>query len=247
MDHLTRFDVAEYNGVSMVVVESDLLPPDPSVVVIPLLSGYPAVRHLNPELQHDGRLLILATRLIAAVRRSKSAPHRERREPGRSDHPGGRYPDGGRIGRKTNAICEHDRAADVDPLLSSSCFAWKARHGRRVIRLERRDEIEDLRPATCRAGPAGRRRPGCAASHRRWCPAAPARTGRGSSRLPCGSRCRSPRSCSRRNGRREAASDGKAKVAAVKPRGRGGAAWVSMSPSMEIVMDENRDLLQALA
>lgn len=70
MDTLTRFDVAEYNGVSMVVVESDLLPPDTSVVVIPLLSGYPAVRHLNPEIQHNGRHLILATRLIAAVRRS---------------------------------------------------------------------------------------------------------------------------------------------------------------------------------
>jgi toxin CcdB len=70
MESLTRFDVAEYNGVSMVVVESDLLPPDASVVVIPLLSGYPAVRHLNPELQHNGRRLILATRLIAAVRRS---------------------------------------------------------------------------------------------------------------------------------------------------------------------------------
>ena len=70
MDSLTRFDVAEYNGVYMVVVESDLLPPDASVVVIPLLSGYPAVRHLNPELQHDGRRLVLATRLIAAVRRS---------------------------------------------------------------------------------------------------------------------------------------------------------------------------------
>ncbi|GAW37183.1 ccdB protein [Roseovarius sp. A-2] len=70
MDTLTRFDVAEYNGVSMVVVESDLLPPDASIVVIPLLSGYPAVRHLNPELQHDGRRLVLATRLIAAVRRS---------------------------------------------------------------------------------------------------------------------------------------------------------------------------------
>ena len=70
MDSLTRFDVAEYNGVSMVVVESDLLPPDASVVVIPLFSGYPAVRHLNPELQHDGRRLVLATRLIAAVRRS---------------------------------------------------------------------------------------------------------------------------------------------------------------------------------
>jgi toxin CcdB len=71
MDALTRFDVAEYNGVSMVVVESDLLPPDTSVVVIPLLSGYPAVRYLNPELEHNGRRLILATRLIAAVRRSR--------------------------------------------------------------------------------------------------------------------------------------------------------------------------------
>lgn len=67
METLTRFDVAEYKGVSMVVVESDLLPPDASVVVIPLLSGYPAVRHLNPELQHDGRRLVLATRLIAGV------------------------------------------------------------------------------------------------------------------------------------------------------------------------------------
>lgn len=70
MESLTRFDVAEYKGVSMVVVESDLLPPDASIVVIPLLSDYPAVRHLNPELQHDGRRLVLATRLIAAVRRS---------------------------------------------------------------------------------------------------------------------------------------------------------------------------------
>lgn len=39
MDSLTRFDVAEYNGVSMVGVESNLLPPDVSVVVIPLLSA----------------------------------------------------------------------------------------------------------------------------------------------------------------------------------------------------------------
>jgi toxin CcdB len=71
MGKLSRFDVAEYNGVAMVVVESDLLPPDASVVVIPLLSGYPAVRHLNPEIHlQDGRRLVLATRLIAAVRRS---------------------------------------------------------------------------------------------------------------------------------------------------------------------------------
>lgn len=70
MASLTRFDVAEYNGVFMVVVESDLLPADASIVVIPLLSDYPAVRHLNPELEHKGQRLVLATRLIAAVRRS---------------------------------------------------------------------------------------------------------------------------------------------------------------------------------
>lgn len=54
----------------MVVVESDLLPSDPAVVVIPLLPGYPAIRYLNPEIRHDGHDLILATRLVAAVRRS---------------------------------------------------------------------------------------------------------------------------------------------------------------------------------
>ena len=71
MERLTRYDVAEYNGVKMVVVESDLLPPDPAVVVIPLLSDYPAVKDLNPELVLDGQRWVLATRLIAAVRRSK--------------------------------------------------------------------------------------------------------------------------------------------------------------------------------
>jgi len=70
MDALTRFDVAQYNGIYMVVVESDLLPPDASVVVIPLLANYPAVRNLNPEFLYDGRRLILATRLIASVQRS---------------------------------------------------------------------------------------------------------------------------------------------------------------------------------
>jgi toxin CcdB len=67
---LIRFDVAEYRGVAMVVIESNLLPPDPAVVVIPLLEDYPAVRHLNPEITFEGRRLLLATRLIAAVRRS---------------------------------------------------------------------------------------------------------------------------------------------------------------------------------
>ena len=71
MERLSRFDIAEYEGVAMVVVESDLLPPDPAIVVIPLLPDYPAVRHLNPEIEHDDRRLVLATRLIAAVQRSK--------------------------------------------------------------------------------------------------------------------------------------------------------------------------------
>lgn len=70
MEELTRYDVAEYNGVFMVVVESELLPPDPSVVVIPMLPDYPAVRHLNPQIAFDGREFVLATRLIASVRRS---------------------------------------------------------------------------------------------------------------------------------------------------------------------------------
>ena len=70
MERLTRYDVAQYNGVNMVVVESDLLPPDPAVVVIPLLADYPAVKDLNPEVLHDGQRFVLATRLIAALRRS---------------------------------------------------------------------------------------------------------------------------------------------------------------------------------
>ena len=68
MERLSRFDVAAHGDVVMVVVESDLLPPDPAIVVIPLLPGYPAIRHLNPVILHDGRRLVLATRLIAAVR-----------------------------------------------------------------------------------------------------------------------------------------------------------------------------------
>jgi toxin CcdB len=70
METLGRFDIAEHGGVAMVVVEGDWLPPDPAVVVIPLLPDYPAVSRLNPVIRHDGRDLILATRLIAAVRRA---------------------------------------------------------------------------------------------------------------------------------------------------------------------------------
>jgi toxin CcdB len=70
VERLKRFDIVEFRGVAMVVVESDLLPPDPAVVVIPLLPDYPVVRYLNPEIRHGERRLVLATRLIAAVRRS---------------------------------------------------------------------------------------------------------------------------------------------------------------------------------
>ena len=55
----------------MGVVESALLPPDPSIVVIPLLSDYPAVQYLNTIIRYEDQDLVLATRLIAAVRRSQ--------------------------------------------------------------------------------------------------------------------------------------------------------------------------------
>ncbi|WP_306753088.1 CcdB family protein [Paracoccus actinidiae] len=71
MEKLSRFDIAEHGGVLMVVVESDLLPPDPAIVVIPLLADYPAVRQLNPVIRHEDQDFVLATRLIAAVRRSR--------------------------------------------------------------------------------------------------------------------------------------------------------------------------------
>lgn len=70
MERLRRFDIAEHRGVAMVVVEGDFLPPDPAVVVIPLLPDYPAAGGLNPEIFHGERRLVLATRLIAAVRRN---------------------------------------------------------------------------------------------------------------------------------------------------------------------------------
>ena len=70
MERLSRYDVAEFNGVKMVVVESDLLPPDPAVVVIPLLADYPAVKDLNPQLVYNDQHFVLATRLLASVRRS---------------------------------------------------------------------------------------------------------------------------------------------------------------------------------
>ncbi|KIN70604.1 CcdB-like protein [Sulfitobacter noctilucae] len=71
MEDLKRFDIAVFGDVLMVVVESDLLPPDPAVVVIPLLRDYPAVSRLNPVICIGEEKLILATRLIASVRRAR--------------------------------------------------------------------------------------------------------------------------------------------------------------------------------
>ena len=70
MEGLSRFDIAEHGGVAMVVVESGLLPPDPAIVVIPLLRDYPAIRQLNPLIEVNGEPLVLATRLVTSVRRA---------------------------------------------------------------------------------------------------------------------------------------------------------------------------------
>jgi len=70
MGRLSRFDIAMFRDIAMVVVESELLPPDPAIVVIPLLRDYPAIRFLNPKIRVGQEQLVLATRLIAAVRRS---------------------------------------------------------------------------------------------------------------------------------------------------------------------------------
>lgn len=49
MEGLSRFDVVKGRGALFVVIESDLLPPDHAVVVIPLLSDCPAVKILDPS------------------------------------------------------------------------------------------------------------------------------------------------------------------------------------------------------
>jgi toxin CcdB len=70
VERLNRFDIAMHNEIAMVVIESDLLPPDPAIVVIPLLRDYPAVRYLNPTIRVGDDSFILATRLVGAVRRA---------------------------------------------------------------------------------------------------------------------------------------------------------------------------------
>ena len=71
MEELRPFDIATDGRTLYVVVESPLLPPDPSVVTIPLLDSYPGVARLNPTIEFDGEIYMLATRLIAGLRRSR--------------------------------------------------------------------------------------------------------------------------------------------------------------------------------
>lgn len=70
MEELRRFDIARAGDVLMIIVESDFIPPEPAIVVIPILQDYPAALLLNPTIQHDGADYVLATRLITAARRS---------------------------------------------------------------------------------------------------------------------------------------------------------------------------------
>ncbi|MBV7407367.1 CcdB family protein [Maritimibacter sp. DP1N21-5] len=67
MEEISRFDIVEAGGTLYVVVESDILPPDNAVVVIPLLRGYPGLPRLNPTIAFKGDTYVLATRLIVAV------------------------------------------------------------------------------------------------------------------------------------------------------------------------------------
>jgi toxin CcdB len=64
---LNKFDIVETRGRLALVVESELLPPDRTVVVIPLLQGYPTIKWLNPEIYVDREPYTLVTRLIGSV------------------------------------------------------------------------------------------------------------------------------------------------------------------------------------
>ncbi len=68
---IARYDVVVAEEFLFVVVESDLLPPDPSVVVIPLLADYPSIRWLCPTIVIDDMHFVLATRLIGNIPKAK--------------------------------------------------------------------------------------------------------------------------------------------------------------------------------
>lgn len=66
---MKQFSVVRRGDAVGVVVDSDLLPKDRSVVVIPLVEGLPRAGALNPVLVAAGRERILHPRAIAALRR----------------------------------------------------------------------------------------------------------------------------------------------------------------------------------
>ena len=70
MEALKRLDIAGAGDVFVVAMESEFRPPEPTIVVVPLLRDYPAVTSLNPTIYHDGTPYVLATRLITAARRA---------------------------------------------------------------------------------------------------------------------------------------------------------------------------------
>lgn len=69
MEELKLFDIVSSGRSLFVVVESEHLPSEVSVVVTPLIRDYPVVPQLNPTIRCDGQELILATRLIGSARR----------------------------------------------------------------------------------------------------------------------------------------------------------------------------------
>lgn len=70
MEALETYDIVSVGKQFAVVIESDLLPPDHSIVVIPLFRDYPAITKLNPTIRLGDDDFILATRMIASIRRS---------------------------------------------------------------------------------------------------------------------------------------------------------------------------------
>ena len=73
---MRQFDIVTYNEVAVVVIESDDLPTDARVVVIPIEmdEGYPAVPRFNPRIEFGETSGILATRLVISVNRAVLRP-----------------------------------------------------------------------------------------------------------------------------------------------------------------------------
>ncbi len=70
MEELETYDIVSVRDQLAVVIESDLLPPDDAIVVIPLFRDYPAITKLNPTIGFCDDAFVLATRMIASVRRN---------------------------------------------------------------------------------------------------------------------------------------------------------------------------------